>query len=139
MNRAARITTALIAAVAALVFGVPTAACEPASIGTAAARVNGASFVLLWQPQPALRTGEFFSVLLSVCARSARTIDTVRVDATMPAHRHGMNYRPTLKALGAGRFEAAGLLLYMPGRWEFAFDIAAGSRRESLRAQVDVP
>jgi hypothetical protein len=135
MNRAAPVA----AAVAGLVFGTSAAACEPAPLGAAAARVNGTSFVLLWRPQPALRTGEFFSVLLSVCARSARATDTVRVDATMPAHRHGMNYRPTLKALGAGRFEAAGLMLHMPGRWEFAFDITAGSRRETLRAQVDVP
>ena len=32
-----------------------------------------------------------------------------------------MNYRPTVQALGDGRFTAEGLVFHMPGRWRFLF------------------
>jgi cytochrome c peroxidase len=41
----------------------------------------------------------------------------------MPAHRHGMNYVPTVKRLRPGRWRAAGLMLHMPGEWELVFTL----------------
>jgi hypothetical protein len=43
-----------------------------------------------------------------------------------------MNYRPSLKALGEGRWRADGLMFHMAGRWELIFDVEAGARRERL-------
>jgi hypothetical protein len=45
------------------------------------------------------------------------------VDAQMPEHRHGMNYRPTVSATGNGRYVAEGLLFHMPSRWQLRFDV----------------
>ena len=45
----------------------------------------------------------------------------------MPLHRHGMNYRPEVKALAPGRWRVEGLLFHMPGKWEFVF-IVDGER-----------
>ena len=59
----------------------------------------------------------------------------LQVDADMPAHRHGMNYRPTVRALGDGRFVADGLLFHMPGRWRLLF--AAGDARKPLRLAAE--
>jgi len=56
------------------------------------------------------------------------------IDARMPHHRHGMLVRPTVRRLGPGRFRAEGLLLHMPGYWEFHFDLV--SRGTVERAQV---
>jgi hypothetical protein len=57
----------------------------------------------------------------------------------MPAHRHGMNYRPTVAARGGGRYRAEGLLLHMPGAWEFRFDVrtSAGHERITLAREID--
>ena len=114
-------------------------ACEPTPIGKDAARIDGQNFVLVWRVEPApLRLGEFFVVLVSACERSAQRVSRLKVDATMPAHNHGMNYLPTISADGSGTFTARGLLLHMPGRWEFAFDVASEAAREQLRANVDL-
>lgn len=63
----------------------------------------------------------------------------VAVDAHMPAHRHGMNYRPTVTSPKEGWFHADGLLFHMPGEWEFVFDVTyADGRRERLTHTVTV-
>jgi hypothetical protein len=48
----------------------------------------------------------------------------------MPEHRHGMNDRPDMRALGRGRHRSGGWLFHMPGRSEFAFE-ATGERLHS--------
>jgi len=62
----------------------------------------------------------------------------LRVDADMPAHRHGMNYRPTLDLQANGRFTAQGLMLHMPGRWRIRFEIESDGRRQWLEQTVDL-
>jgi len=58
--------------------------------------------------------------------------DSVRVDATMPEHRHGMNYRPTVTATGEGRYKAEGLMFHMAGRWELMFEVRSGGKTERI-------
>lgn len=55
------------------------------------------------------------------------------VDAGMPHHRHGMNVVPEIEALAPGRWVARGMLLHMPGRWQFYVDVLDDGRVE--RAQ----
>lgn len=122
-----------------LLAGGSVLACEPARIGAETHRVSGKGFVLDWRAEPAaLHTGQFFALVVSVCERGGGDIAALKVDATMPAHKHGMNYVPTIVSDGSGRFRAGGLLLHMAGRWEFAFDVSSSGRRETLRADVDV-
>ncbi|MGH6622717.1 MAG: hypothetical protein ACREBN_02040 [Burkholderiaceae bacterium] len=115
----------------------PVLACETASIGSDARHIKGSNFSLAWRVDPApLKLGEFFSVVVSTCG--AEPVSRLKVDATMPAHQHGMNYLPSVVAEGNGRFRADGLLLHMPGRWELAFDVASSQARETLRASFDL-
>ena len=60
----------------------------------------------------------------------------LRVDAHMPEHRHGMNYRSTLQPLGGGRWRAEGLLWHMPGRWELVLEAMLGERKVRLTQTV---
>lgn len=90
---------------------------------------------LTWRAEPAPAIGRGFALHLVVCPADARL---VRVDATMPDHRHGMNYRPSVHALGEGRWRADGLLWHMGGRWELRFDVEAGGVRHSLRQDVQL-
>lgn len=95
---------------------------------------------VVFVPQPApLASGRHFGLDITICPRAGASLPlALRVDADMPAHRHGMNYRPTVRALGDGRYRADGLLLHMPGRWRFSFEISADGRLDRLGREVDV-
>jgi hypothetical protein len=77
--------------------------------------------------------GSHFVIELVVCPKADQPIpDNIRIDAHMPDHRHGMNYKPSIKAGDAGRYRAEGLLFHMPGRWELIFDVGAGGKTDRL-------
>lgn len=75
-------------------------------------------------------------LLLAVCPVTAQLRG---VDASMPEHRHGMNYRPSLVSLGRGRWRAEGLLWHMAGRWELSFELRLeDGRSHTLRDSVNL-
>jgi hypothetical protein len=114
-------------------------ACEPHLKGTGVERLEGKRYVLAWRAVPPIHVSEFFALEVAVCSREGQPrVATLRVDAQMPEHQHGMNYRASVRPQGPDRFIVEGLLLHMPGRWEFSFDVNAGADRESLRADVQV-
>lgn len=92
----------------------------------AAWRVSGAPIAV----------GRHFALDLQVCPADATLL---RVDATMPEHRHGMNYRPSVRATGDGRWRAEGLMFHMPGRWELRLDVQRGGRTERLLDSITLP
>ena len=81
--------------------------------------------------------GKPFAVDLIVCPREAGArIEEVRVDGHMPEHRHGMNYKASVKAQGEpGRYRAEGLMFHMPGNWEFLFDVRDAKGMERLKQE----
>lgn len=110
------------------------AACEPPPLDTAT-RIDGARHTILFRSLPEVPPlNAPFTLELAVCAKDGSAVAVTRVDATMPAHRHGMNYRPSLTSTSSGRFRAEGLLFHMPGRWQFAFEVGG----ERLTATHDV-
>lgn len=116
-----------------LLLALPVAqACELP--GGSAEKLQSATHTIVYRAAPALRVGEHFALELAVCPATKE----LRVDAWMPAHRHGMNYRPSIKALGGGRFRAEGLLFHMPGRWELVFELRADGKTERVAHAVSV-
>ena len=99
---------------------------------------NGAHYTIAFKTAPApIKTSEHFAIDLTVCPLGKAPMPrTVRIDASMPEHRHGMNYRPTVTAKGAGRYRAEGLLFHMSGRWEIAFDLATANSTERITSPV---
>ena len=63
-------------------------------------------------------------------------VTSLRVDAAMPAHGHGMMTDPVTTLQEDGSYKTTGMLLSMPGDWEIYFDIDNGETVE--RAQDDV-
>jgi hypothetical protein len=111
---------------------MPLAACPLAETALQAGAVQ-----LAWQPAgPAIVVGTHFALDVQVCPADATLR---RVDATMPEHRHGMNYRPSLQALGGGHWRAEGLMFHMPGRLELRFDVDAAGKTETLRQSMTLP
>jgi hypothetical protein len=132
---AARAVAGLVAALAAA-----SAAAQPcaAPAGFApAGRIESRDTVLLYRTVPAtIEIGKHFAVDAVVCSQAAPS--ALRVDAQMPAHRHGMNYRARVSPQGDGRYRAEGLLFHMPGKWQFVFDVERPGRTERLTADVVV-
>ncbi len=96
------------------------AACGFDDGGPATGRLmlGGRPLLYRFDPAPPM-VGRPLAIDLLSCASDPP--DLVGVDAVMPAHRHGMNYRPQLHAVGPGAWRAEGLLLHMPGSWRFNF------------------
>ena len=102
-----------------------------ARLGTAEAEI-----AYRWEPG-VLKVGQFFAVEVIACrAPWAGAVGEIVLDAQMPAHGHGMNYRPTVTSTGPGRFRAVGLMLHMAGTWRLTFDLVQGDKRTRLTQEV---
>ena len=122
------------------VLPTAAAACTPPSLGPGTETLQAATAALAFRPEPRpIRLGEPFAIELAVCMRGSATLERITVDATMPEHRHGMNYAPTVVSRGAGRWRAEGLMLHMPGRWQLAFEVRAGGAVTLLTTDVVLP
>lgn len=123
-------------AAAASLLGVLLAQATPACTlhETDGAVVQQGAVQLAWKTEPStLANGQPFKLFVRLCPSDAQLL---RVDATMPEHRHGMNYKPTVHALGAGRWRVEGMLWHMAGRWELRWDVRTGARNDVLRTSV---
>ncbi len=58
-----------------------------------------------------------FNADVTVCSQSEAPPDRITVDATMPAHKHGMNYDPKMVKIDDRHYEIEDLLFHMPGVW----------------------
>lgn len=77
-----------------------------------------------------LSLSEHFSMRLRVCrGQDAAQIEKFKIDARMPAHNHGMNYRPAVSELGDGLLQVSGMLFHMPGLWRIVVDFVSAERR----------
>ena len=128
---------AIIAALFLGLISAPVWAC--ANIPAEARQIQAAQFKLVVTPNPApIPLNKPFALDIRLCdGRMAEFPQLTAVDARMPAHRHGMNYRPTLTKLDWGHYRAEGLLLHMPGNWDFTFDFTGAGRRERLTFNLD--
>jgi hypothetical protein len=126
-----RIAIAVLAGAAA--FEAAAQGCE--GPGT---RVESGRYVVVYRTVPAkLAVGQHFAIDARVCAKGQGAAPAgLRVDATMPEHRHGMNYRATVAPQGGGRYVAEGLLFHMPGRWQLLFDVETRGATERLTSDV---
>ena len=108
------------------------AACPPAA--TEGALLQAGPVALAWHAEPAkIGIGQPYSLQLQLCPEQALL---TRADATMPEHRHGMNYRPSLQNLGGGRWQVDGLLWHMAGRWELRFDVQHAGSVHTLKQDL---
>ena len=123
-----------------LLSATPAVACDPPALSGAAQIVESAGYRVAFRsnPQP-IAVAEPFALEMSVCAKSGGAPpEGMTVDATMPEHRHGMNYRPTVIDGPNGRFLAEGMLFHMPGRWQLIFEVRSAGRTERLTRDLMV-
>ena len=116
-------------------------ACNPELEGTKGAnakKVESKNYAMIFRTHPEkIVIGQHFLVDLALCAKDgAAAPESVRVDAHMPEHRHGMNYKTTVTSSGAGKYRAEGLMFHMPGRWEYIFEVRAAGATERRTTNV---
>jgi hypothetical protein len=126
-----------VATAAVFLAAVPAMACT--DLPAHARQVQGSHFRLVVVSEPAqIPLSAPFALEIRLCdARMAELSRLTAVDAWMPAHRHGMNYKTTLAKRDWGHYRAEGLLLHMPGEWEFVFDFAGPDKPERLTFRLD--
>jgi hypothetical protein len=124
--------------IGAAFFAVAAAQAAAETCDGPGTRLESDRYVVVYRTLPRkLAVGERFAVDARVCAKGQGAPPTgLRVDATMPEHRHGMNYRATVAAKGGGRYVAEGLLFHMPGRWQLLFDVEARGTSERLASEL---
>jgi hypothetical protein len=113
-------------------------ACTPDLPG--GTRIDSPRYALAWRAQPEkISVGKYFALELALCpSAGAQQPESLSVDARMPEHRHGMNYKAELKPLGPGRWRAEGLMFHMPGRWELMFDLRANGVTDHLSSDLTI-
>jgi len=121
----------LALAVLAAAWPAAYAACD-AGPGVLRGRTPKVALAFRTTP-PVIKVGELFSLQAEVCPQENISVTGLKVDAGMPAHKHGMNYQPRVSRTGPGKFTATGLMFHMPGLWQFIFDVDTPAGRERIR------
>ena len=103
-----------------------------------AQRLESGHYVLAYRtlpPKPVI--GKHFAVEMVACPKAdALAPAGVAVDAYMPEHGHGMNYKAAVKPTGKARYRADGLMFHMPGRWDLIFDLQGTGNTERLTRSI---
>ena len=134
----------LVALALVATAGVANAACPPdAADGTV---IRKGDLLLAFMPllkadsvskAQRIPMARHFALDVQLCDKDGVSVaQLTKADASMPAHKHGMNYRPTIKPLGNGRFRVDGMMFHMAGQWQLAFEVQAG--KEIIRLTHDV-
>lgn len=122
----------------AAVLLAPVAAMAQSCAVAGATSIESPRYTLAYRAEPAnVAVGRHFALELSVCPKTGASLPvSVGVDATMPEHRHGMNYKAKVVPLEAGRYRAEGLMFHMPGRWELVFDLRSEGKTDRLKHSI---
>lgn len=133
------IARASLATMGALLAGAAQA-CEVPTLDKARKLDDGAGSSLVWRFVPAQpKIGEFFAIEFGGCALGGPlTAEAVRVDATMPAHRHGMNFKPRVTTVGPNLLRAEGMMFHMPGTWQLSFEQRSSAGIARLTTDVEI-
>lgn len=76
---------------------------------------SGEAAILL--PDGGVPLNRPFEVEVSICTSDGHTIEQFSLNAIMPAHQHGMNYRPVVSSSSHGTYVVDGLVFHMSGLW----------------------
>ena len=125
----------MVSAIALAIFPQLALACAPGDEARLMTSLSsgGAEAYVAMSP-PAISAP--FDMTLVFCGEDAAAIERVEVAAVMPAHRHGMNYEPSVTEIGDGRFAVSGMVFHMPGAWRL--DVSAISANGPAHFELDV-
>lgn len=94
------------------------------------------STIALKLPSTPVSIGEPFAIDILVCADRQPAAGSLKLDATMPAHRHGMNYKPEIKPVADKFYRGSGMFFHMPGEWQITVDLPSGDKSQRFTLKV---
>ena len=103
---------------------------------------NGKSWQVRLGREGPIKMREFFSIDVWVDSADQLGVPadgvTVRVDARMPHHRHGMLAPCEVRQVGPGHWRCSGMRLHMVGYWEFHVDIDDAGLVERAQTSIEL-
>lgn len=127
-----------VCALASGAIALPAAACPTSEQGFRRLASGNAEVAYRWEPAEP-KVGQFFTAEIVACGAPHRdAADEIKIDATMPAHGHGMNYRPSAAMTAPGHYRFTGLMLHMPGTWRITIDVLQGGKRNRLTQEMNL-
>ncbi len=93
--------------------------------------------ILLDLDRRAVTVGQPFDIRMVVCSPNSRVSDRLDIDAIMPLHRHGMNYRPTVRRTAPGAYTVEGMFFHMPGAWQIVVRAYRGNGSQKFTVDVE--
>lgn len=90
---------------------------------------------------PTLQSRQMTSLRVSfvdAAGKPAQDVQDVQFDATMPAHKHGMNVTPKTTKEQNGTFRIDGIKLHMPGEWKLTFKVKQAGREELIETSITI-
>lgn len=131
-----------------LLAATANASCPPNEADGAVVRKD--ELLLAYRLSPYIETtsparipmAKHFALEVQLCGgldgRDTSTAHLLKVDASMPEHKHGMNYRPIIMPLGSGRFRVEGLMFHMAGHWRLVFDVQSKNGKTRLTHDLQI-
>jgi len=117
--------------------------------------ISGSSVKAIVRAEKEIKVGEAFAVDIELC--ESDQVELLEVDATMPSHGHGMNYKAELSPIqssgvdssensgakngegaAAKRYRAEGLLFHMPGEWQWSLKVRVADQPQTLTGKTTV-
>jgi hypothetical protein len=85
---------------------------------------NSADYIVGFTPSLLpIPTSKQFNVAFEVCPLNGKPAPSgVKIDADMPAHKHGMNYKARVSQTPNG-YLAEGMMFHMRGKWRVIFEL----------------
>lgn len=126
----------ILSLLAGILSGLAASACDTSSSSDEnTLRVDGTPAVQIRFVPAQFSVGESFALEISLCDS---TLSFLGVDAGMPSHGHGMNYRPSVTTTDTGLIRAEGFLFHMPGAWQITLDVARGESKWQLVREYEL-
>ncbi len=133
----------LLASLGAISFGFSSAsiaACGEHFNSMVRQIIEAPNFTISYEPSVwPIPVGKHFAVRVQVCSKNSNDlVSGLKIDADMPAHKHGMNYKPSVSKQSDSVFLAQGLMFHMPGQWRMQFEFEASANPgQKVRASKD--
>jgi hypothetical protein len=120
-----QLLTIIVAMLTTALLSVGCASHSPSALKQATTTKDG-RYRVTWQKTPpsAIEANQYFELVVEVeDLKTAEDPQDFRFDATMPAHRHGMNTVVNAVRAEDNRWVLQDLNLHMPGEWVMTFDV----------------
>jgi len=102
---------------------------------TNSVQLNGERYSAWLEPVDAIEVSKPTSITVTLCG-DIEGVTGIELDASMPAHGHGTNYKPDISSLetssSQAQYQVDGLVMHMPGNWRWEMRVHESDGSDTL-------